>query len=219
MNVRDNEATSVDEFVEEVMARETEVQRALRAETAKIPYGEMQISSDEGALLALLVRLAGARRALEIGTFTGYSALTIAGALPADGRLVCCDVSAEWTKVARRAWADAGLAERIELKLAPAERTLRALIRDGQAGTFDFAFIDADKEGTVTYYELCLQLVRKGGVIAIDNALAGGRVANPRTRDPDARAMRAMCLKIRDDARVDCALVNIRDGVLLARIR
>jgi predicted O-methyltransferase YrrM len=219
MNARDNEAVSVDEFVEEVMARETDVQRALRAETAKIPYGGMQISPDEGALLALLVRLTGARRALEIGTFTGYSALTIASALPADGKLICCDVSAEWTKMARRAWADAGLADKIELKLAPAERTLRALIKDGQSGTFDFAFIDADKEGTDAYYELCLRLVRQGGVIAIDNALSGGRVANPRTRDPDARAMRAVCLKIRDDTRVDCALINIRDGVLLARIR
>jgi predicted O-methyltransferase YrrM len=219
MNARDNEAVSIDEFVEEVMARETDVQRRLRAETAKIPYGGMQISPDEGALLALLVRLSGARRALEIGTFTGYSALTIAGALPADGKLICCDVSAEWTKMARKAWADAGLADKIELKLAPAERTLRALIKDGQSGTFDFAFIDADKEGTDTYYELCLQLVRKGGVIATDNALSGGRVANPRTPDSDARAMRAVCLKIRDDARVDCALINIRDGVLLVRVR
>jgi predicted O-methyltransferase YrrM len=219
MNARDNETVSVDEFVEEVMARETDVQRRLRAETAKIPYGGMQISPDEGALLALLVRLTGARRALEIGTFTGYSALTIAGALPADGKLICCDVSAEWTKMARKAWADAGLADKIELKLAPAERTLRALVKDGQSGAFDFAFIDADKEGTDAYYEFCLQLVRKGGVIAIDNALSGGRVANPRTRDSDARAMRAVCLKIRDDARVDCALINIRDGVLLARVR
>jgi predicted O-methyltransferase YrrM len=182
-------------------------------------WGGMQVSPDQGALLALLVRLVGARRALEIGTFTGYSAIAIAGALPPDGKLICCDVSAEWTRVARRAWKDAGLDSKIELRLAPAERTLRALVKDGEAGKFDFAFIDADKETTDTYYELCLTLVRPGGLIAIDNALSSGRVANPRTRDSDARAMRAVCLKIRDDARVDCTLVNIRDGLLLARKR
>ncbi|HLF22740.1 MAG TPA: class I SAM-dependent methyltransferase [Burkholderiales bacterium] len=201
------------------MARESDVERELRAATSRMAYGAMQISPDQAALLALLVRLVGARRAIEIGTFTGYSALAIAGALPADGKLIACDVSAEWTKIARRAWKDAGLADRIELHLAPAERTLRALVKDAQAGKFDFAFIDADKESTDVYYELCLTLVRAGGLIAIDNALSSGRVANPRTRDPDARAMRAVCLKIRDDARVDCAMVGIRDGLLLARKR
>jgi caffeoyl-CoA O-methyltransferase len=216
---RDNESVSVDEFVAEIMSRETDVQRKLRAETARMAWGGMQVSPDQGALLALLVRLVGARRAIEVGTFTGYSALAIAGALPPDGKLICCDVSAEWTKVARRAWKDAGLDDRIELRLAPAERTLRALVKDGEAGKFDFVFIDADKETTDTYYELGLTLVRAGGLIAIDNALSNGRVANPRTRDTDARAMRAVCLKTRDDARVDCALVNIRDGLLLARKR
>jgi caffeoyl-CoA O-methyltransferase len=164
------------------------------------------------------VELIGARRALEIGTFTGYSSLCIAGALPPDGKLICCDVSEEYTKVARNYWRRAGLESKIELRIGPALATLDALIA-AEVEPFDFAFIDADKERTDTYYELCLTLVRRGGVIAIDNALAGGRVTNPRARDADARAMRAVCLKLRDDARVDCVLVNIRDGVLLARIR
>src|SRR5262249_11140383 len=153
-------------------ARETAAQRRLREETrATVRGAGMQISPDQGQVMALLVRLIGARRALEIGTFTGYSALAVALALPADGRLVCCDVSAEWTQIGRRYWQEAGVADKIELRLAPALETLAALRRDEPAGGFDFAFIDADKDNYDAYYEHCLALVRPGGLIAIDNVL------------------------------------------------
>jgi predicted O-methyltransferase YrrM len=170
-------------------------------------------------LLALLVRLIGARRALEIGTYTGYSALAVAMALPADGLLTCCDISDEWTQVARRYWREAGLATRIELKLAPAAKTLRELIRDPGAGTFDFAFIDADKEGYDGYYESCLILLRAGGLMAFDNTLWSGRVADAAQDDADTVALRNLNAKVRDDARVDSCLLTVGDGVLLARKR
>ena len=190
----------------------------LRAETSRLPRGTMQISPEQGQLMGLLVRLMGARRALEIGTFTGYSALAVALALPADGKLICCDVSEEWTQMAQRYWRAAGVAERIELRIGPAE-TLAGLRAAGEDGRFDFAFIDADKKSYDLYYEQCLKLVRPGGLIAIDNALWHGWVADPAYRDADTAAIRALNRKIRDDTRVDMVLVPIGDGLLLARRR
>jgi predicted O-methyltransferase YrrM len=170
-------------------------------------------------LLALLIHLIGARRALEIGTFTGYSALAVAAALPEDGKLVACDVSEKWTSIARRYWEEAGLSQRIELHLGPATETLAQLLRNGAAGSFDFAFIDADKTNYDAYYETCLQLLRPGGLIALDNVLWGGAVANSSAHDPDTAALRALNMKIRDDTRVESCLLTVGDGVMLARKR
>jgi len=210
---------AVERYVADQMTPQTALQQRLRTETAKLPNGGMQISADQGALFALLVRTIGARRALEIGTFTGYSALAVAQALPADGRLICCDVSEEWTDVARRYWNEAGLTKKIELRLGPALDTLAALLRAGGAGSFDFAFIDADKSNYDAYYEACLQLVRAGGLIALDNMLWGGEVADPDAHDRDTDALRALNAKMRDDARVDACLLTVGDGVMLARKR
>ena len=207
---------AVDSYLHNVAHTETPLQRRLREETAKLPMGMMQIGADQGAFLALLVRLVGARRALEIGTFTGYSALAVATALPADGRLVCCDISDEWTRIARRYWNEAGVADRIDLRLAPAADTLRELLRDPGPGSFDFAFIDADKTGYDGYYEACLTLLRPGGLMAVDNTLWSGAVADPAKTDADTTALRALNLKVRDDPRVTSCLVSIGDGVLLA---
>ena len=210
---------AVEQYVTREIAQETAVQRRLRAETATMPHGGMQIGADQGALLALLARLVDARRAIEIGTFTGYSALAVASALPPGGKLFCCDVSEEWTSVARRYWRDAGVADRIELRLAPAADTLAALLRDGGAETFDLAFIDADKPNYDGYYETCLKLMRHGGVIALDNMLWSGKVADPAVHDPDTDALRALNAKIRDDDRVDACLLTVGDGVMVARKR
>lgn len=199
--------------------RESAVAQRLRAVTAELPTAGMQISPEQGAFMQMLVRMLGVRRALEIGTFTGYSALVVAEALPAGGRLVACDVSAEWTAIARRFWAEAGVAERIELHLQPALATLDDLLAHGQAGTFDFAFIDADKSSYHAYYERSLQLLRPGGVIAVDNALWGGAVADPAQNDANTVAIRALNHQVREDPRVDIALVPIGDGLLLARKR
>ncbi|HQR09690.1 MAG TPA: class I SAM-dependent methyltransferase [Casimicrobiaceae bacterium] len=207
---------AVDDYLQRLAKSETPLERRLREETARLPSGGMQIGADQGAFLALLIRLIGARRALEIGTFTGYSALAVATALPADGRLVCCDVSDEWTSIARRYWKEAGVAERIDLRLAPAAKTLEALLLELGPASFDFAFIDADKTGYDGYYEACLTLVRAGGLMAFDNTLWNGAVANPAKDDPDTSALRALNLKVRDDRRVTSCLVSIGDGVLLA---
>jgi predicted O-methyltransferase YrrM len=207
----------VERYVTEEITRETPLQKRLRAETARLPQGGMQIGADQGALLALLVRSINTRMALEIGTFTGYSALAVAMALPAGGKLVCCDKSEEWTAIARRHWREAGVAAKIELRLGPALDTLAALERERCAGSFDFAFIDADKAAYDAYYEGCLRLLRPGGLIALDNMLWSGEVANPKTRDADTHALRALNAKIRDDGRVDSCLLTIGDGVMLAR--
>jgi O-methyltransferase len=200
--------------------RETAVQRRLREETrAKVRGAGMQIGPDQAQLMGLLARLIGAKRALEIGTFTGYSALAIGLALPPDGQLVCCDVSAEWTAIARRYWVEAGLERKIELRLAPALDSLAALRAENADGSFDFAFIDADKENYDAYYEHCLALVRRGGLIAIDNVLWSGRVLDGRDRSADTRALRALNAKLKDDARIDLAMVGIGDGLTLARVR
>jgi predicted O-methyltransferase YrrM len=198
---------------------EPPVASALRERTAQLPQRGMQIGIDQAALLAFLVRLIGARRALEIGTFTGYSALAVANALPADGELVCCDISREWTDIAREYWARAGVDRRIRLQLRPALETLEALLREGRADSFDFAFIDADKEGYDAYYERCLQLVRRGGLIAIDNMLWGGQVAGDAPADSETEALRALMGKLREDERVEAILISVGDGVALARRR
>jgi predicted O-methyltransferase YrrM len=209
----------VERYVSEEITVETPLQKRLRAETARLPQGGMQIGADQGALLALLVRSLHARLALEIGTFTGYSALAVAAALPPDGKLVCCDISEEWTMIARRYWKEAGVAGKIELRLAPALQSLRALQRERGAGSFDFAFVDADKPAYDAYYEGCLKLLRPGGLVAFDNVLWSGKVADPKAHDADTDALRALNAKIRDDARVDSCLLTVGDGVLLARKR
>ncbi len=199
--------------------REPDVLRELREETARLPRAGMQISPEQGQFMRLLVELLGARRCLEIGVFTGYSALCVALAMPPDGRLIACDVSEEWTAIARRYWARAGVSDRIDLQLRPALDTLDELIAAGRAGQFDFAFIDADKGNYAAYYERALTLLRPGGLVAIDNALWSGRVADPGENDADTAAIRALVGKMRDDARVTCSLVPIGDGLMLGRKR
>jgi O-methyltransferase len=199
--------------------REPPVWAALRAETAKMANANMQIAPEQGQFMALLVEVLGARRALEIGTFTGYSALCVASALPADGKLVCCDVSREWTDIARRYWTEAGVADRIELRLGPALDTLDDLLAQGGAAWFDFAFIDADKENYDDYYERVLRLLRPGGLVALDNALSGGRVVCPAADDASARDVDVLNRKLQRDERVTISLVPIGDGLMLARKR
>jgi caffeoyl-CoA O-methyltransferase len=210
---------AIEQYVCDTITRETPLQRQLRAETAQLPHASMQIGPDQGALLALLIHLTNARHALEIGTFTGYSALAVATALPDDGRLVACDVSEEWTSIARRYWQAAGVAARIDLRLGPAIGTLASLLAEGAAGTFDFAFIDADKVSYDAYYEASLQLLRRGGLIAIDNTLWSGTVADPKIKDEETEAIRAINLKVRDDVRVESCLLTVGDGIMLARKR
>jgi len=179
----------------------------------------MQIGPDQGRYMQLLVALLGAKRYLEIGVYTGYSSLAVAMALPPDGSVVACDMSEEWTSIARRYWKEAGLEKQIDLRLAPALETLDGLLRDGAAGSFDLAFIDADKQNVDAYYERCLQLLRVGGLVLVDNVLWSGRVADPKDTDETTAALRALNLKVRDDARVDSALVAVGDGLLMARKR
>jgi len=212
-------ADDITNYVTGLIATETDVQARLREETSKLPFAMMQIAPDQGTFLSLIVAAIGAKNAIEIGTFTGYSALAIARALPKSGKLICCDVSEEWTSVAQRYWKEAQLDKRIELKLAPALETLEALIGKGQEGTFDFAFIDADKTGYDAYYEACLKLLRPNGLIAIDNVLWSGAVADTSKNDDDTKALRALNIKISNDARVDCSLLTIGDGVMLVRKR
>jgi predicted O-methyltransferase YrrM len=197
--------------------REEPILRRLRDETSKLPNASMQIAPEQGQFMALLIKLTGARKVLEIGTFTGYSALTMALALPPNGRVVACDVSKEWTSIAARYWAEAGVGSRIDLRLGPALETTRALLDAGEALTFDFAFIDADKESYADYYEAALQLLRPGGLIAVDNTLWNGRVADPSAQDADTLAIRAFNERLKDDLRVDLSLVPIGDGLTLAR--
>ncbi len=197
--------------------REPDVLRSLREETAAHPESQMQIAPEQGQFMALLVRMLGARDLLEIGVFTGYSSTAMALAMPSDGRLLALDQSEEYTSVARRYWREAGVAERIELRIGPAAESLARLIEEG--ARFDFVFIDADKEGYDGYYEAALDLLRPGGVMALDNMFRGGRVADPEVNDPGTVAIRAMNKKIRDDERVDFSLVPIADGVTLVRKR
>jgi predicted O-methyltransferase YrrM len=200
-------------------SRESVVAARLRAETAKLPAAGMQIGADQAAFMALLVRTMGAKRCIEVGTFTGYSALAMAAALPHDGKLICCDVSAEWTAMARRYWLEAGVADRIDLRLAPALDTLGDLLAHDGRGQYDFAFIDADKSNYGAYYEACLALLRPGGLIVLDNMLWSGRVADPDHHDADTDAIRALNAKIDIDGRVDASLLTVGDGVMLVRKR
>jgi predicted O-methyltransferase YrrM len=191
---------------------------ALRAATRAHPRGRMQISPEQGQFMALLVRLIGARRTIEVGVFTGYSALAVALALPDDGRLLACDVSAEFTAIGRPHWQRAGVADKIELVLAPALQTLDARLAAGEADRYDFAFIDADKANYDGYYERCLKLVRPGGLVAVDNTLWSGRVAAA-AADEETAALQHFNRKLRGDDRIDLALLPIGDGLTLARRR
>ena len=206
-------------YLRSVSVREPEVLQQLRAETAQHPMAVMQVSPEQGQFMALLVQLIGAKKTLEVGVFTGYSSLVVALALPADGKIIACDKSEEYTAMARRYWQAAGVSDKIDLRIAPATETLAELIDAGQSGTFDFAFIDADKSGYDQYYEQCLLLVRPGGLIAIDNVLWSGRVADADTTDNRTKKIRSLNQKIYDDARVDISLVPIADGLTLARKR
>jgi predicted O-methyltransferase YrrM len=199
--------------------REPAILRQLREETAQHPMGQMQISPEQGQFMALLVQIIGAKRTLEVGVFTGYSALAIARVLPPEGQVIACDVSEAYTAIAHRYWQQAGMADKIQLHLGPAAETLAALLADHQQATFDFAFIDADKSGYDTYYEQALALVRPGGVIAIDNVLWSGRVADTTVTDNRTQKIRALNAKLHQDERVDISLVPIADGLTLARKR
>jgi caffeoyl-CoA O-methyltransferase len=200
------------QYVLAVGARETPVQRALRLETRKLPMGGIQIGPDQAALLQALVRMLRARRCIEVGTFTGYSALAVALALPRNGKIVCCDVSEEWTSTGRRYWKRAGVERRIDLRIAPALETLAKL-----RGPFDLAFIDADKPNYLAYYERVLELLRPGGLIAIDNVLWGGDVLDAEDQSVSTKAVRALNKKLKSDKRVDISMLPIGDGLTLAR--
>ena len=210
---------SLYEYLLSVSLREPDLLRQLREETAAQPHARMQISPEQGQFMGLLARLMGATRCLEIGVFTGYSSLAVALALPDAGRIVACDVSERWTAVARRYWAAAGVAHKIDLRLAPALETLEQLRAAGETGSYDFVFIDADKENYVRYFERTLELVRPGGLIVADNTLWSGRVADPENAEPDTVALRHFNEHLHRDERIDLSLVPIGDGLTLARKR
>ena len=199
--------------------RDRDELKRLRQETRAMPMGGMQVSPDQGQFMGLLVELIGAKRIVEVGTFTGYSSIAMALALPADGRLIACDVSDEFTSIARRYWQEANVADKIELRLGPAVATLDSMLVAGEAGCFDMAFIDADKENYDAYYERCLQLLRPGGLILIDNVLWGGRPADANEQDESTTEIRALNAKIHADERVTASLLSIGDGLTLARKR
>lgn len=205
----------IETYIETTSLRSTDVQRRLREETKAYPHGTMLLNAMEGQLMALLVTAIGAKKALEVGTFTGYSALCVAQALPRDGRLVACDVDRKATAIAQRYWDEAGVAGKIDLRIGSAVATLDALLENGEAETFDFAFIDADKPSYDAYYERVLELVRRKGLIVIDNVLRGGRVTDPQA-DGDAPALRALNEKVGKDERVDQVILPISDGVTIA---
>jgi len=204
------------DYLLSVSLREPEVLAELRHETANHPMSQMQIAPEQGQLMALLVQLIGAQKTLEVGVFTGYSSLVVALALPPQGKVIACDVSAEYTAIARRYWEKAGVAHKIDLHIAPAIDTLDTLIASGQSNTFDFAFIDADKSNYDHYYEKSLQLIRPGGLIAIDNVLWHGDVADPNVTDNRTEKIRALNQKLHHDDRVILSLVPIADGLTLA---
>ena len=213
--IRMNDA--LDAYLGRVSLRETDVQRRLREETAVLEYAGMQISPVQGQLMRMLAGLVGARRAIEVGVFTGYSALSVALALPEDGELVACDVNEEWTAIARRYWSEAGVDSKIRLEIAPAVETLDNLIREGRSGEFDIAFIDADKTSYDLYYERCLELLRPGGLVLVDNVLWSGKVADETDRSEDTVALRAFNAKLRDDSRIELCMLPVGDGLTIAR--
>lgn len=206
-------------YMRSVSLREPEILRRLREETSHDPMSMMQISPEQGQFMSMLIKLLGARRTLEVGVFTGYSSLCVALALPPDGKLIACDVSKKWTDVAWRYWQEGGVADIVELHLAPAIETMDHLLAHHEAEKFDFIFIDADKDNYDGYYERALSLLRAGGLMAIDNVFWGGRVADPRERGKDTLAVRALNEKIRGDERVDLSMIPIGDGLTLARKR
>jgi len=206
-------------YLFDVNVREPPLLTRLREETQRLPSGGMQISPEQGRFMAFLTELLGVRRYLEVGVFTGYSSLSVALAMPPDGRIVACDRSDEWTQVARRYWKEAGVSEKVELKLGFALDTLDQLLESGARGSFDFVFIDADKESALEYYERALQLLRPGGLFAFDNALWAGRVADPKENEPSTLGVRALNQRASNDPRVSASLVPIGDGLLLATKR
>jgi predicted O-methyltransferase YrrM len=199
--------------------REAAILKRLRDETARLPQHNMQIAPEQGALLALLVELTGAKRCLEIGTFTGYSSLVVAMAMPSDGTIVCCDISDEWTSVARRYWAEAGVADRVDLRLGPAIDTMDQLLDSGAEGTFDFAFVDARKNEYPEYHERVIRLLRSGGLAAYDNVLWGGSVVDDSVQDEETLGVRRLNERLAADERVSIAMLPVADGVTLARKR
>jgi predicted O-methyltransferase YrrM len=204
------------DYLRSVSLREPEILTKLREETAQQPMSQMQIAPEQGQFMALLVQLIGAKKTLEVGVFTGYSSLVVALALPSDGKIIACDVSEEYTAIARRYWQAAGVAEKIDLRIAPALETLDNLLATGHGETFDFAFIDADKGNYEGYYERSLQLVRPGGLIAIDNVLWSGKVADAEVQDNQTAKIRAFNQKLHGDTRVQLSMVPIADGLTLA---
>ena len=207
------------QYILDHSVREPAVLRELHEETAPMKHAGMQIGADQGQFMGLLAKLIGAKRCIEIGVFTGYSSISVALALPPDGKIIACDVSEEWTSVARKYWEKAGVASKIELRLGPAVETLDALLAKGEAGKFDFVFIDADKGNYLNYYERCLKLVRTGGLMLFDNTLWSGEVANPENQKEDTVALRALNDALHRDDRIDVSLLPIGDGVTLARKR
>jgi predicted O-methyltransferase YrrM len=207
----------LNEYLVQAGSREHPVLAKLRKATEAMPNSSMQIAAEQGQLLAMLVKLIGAKRTIEVGTFCGYSALWVALALPPDGKVIACDINAEWTAIGKRHWNEAGVADKIDLRLAPAAETLAELEKAGQSGRFDFVFIDADKSGYDDYYERALRLVRPGGAIVFDNVLWSGRVTDPSVRDADTKALRALNAKIAADARVDKVMLPIGDGMTVVR--
>ena len=214
-----NRTLSIDDrlydYLCDVSVNESELLRQLREETAQLEYSVMQISPEQGQFMSLLIKLMGAKRAIEIGTFTGYSSISVAGAMPEDGKLICCDISPQWTDIAEKYWALAGLEKNIELYSQPAELTLQKLLDEGAEKSFDFIFIDADKQNYIKYYEMALRLLRKGGLIAVDNTLWSGAVADPENTEPGTRAIRRFNDFIKQDERVSTSLVTIGDGLTL----
>lgn len=207
---------SLSSYIQSVSVQESEVLVKLKEETAKLPGAAMQIAPEQGQFMSLLVQLLGAKKTLDIGVFTGYSSLVVALALPEDGKIVACDVNENYTAIASRYWQEAGVAHKINLHLAPALETLDKLINQGQTNSFDFAFIDADKRNYDNYYEQCLKLIRPGGLIAIDNVLWSGRVADPNDTDKRTMALRELNQKLHQDPRVKISLIPIADGLTLA---
>lgn len=204
------------DYLLSISLREPEILAQLRAETQAIPGAVMQITPDQGQFMGFLVKLLGAKKTLDIGVFTGYSALAIALALPSDGQVIACDINEQSTAIARQYWEAAGVSDKIDLRLAPALETLDALLADGQAGSFDFAFIDADKRNYNAYYERSLQLLRVGGVVAIDNVLWSGDVADPQVQDPQTNAIRDLNQKLHQDDRIALSVLPLADGLTLA---
>ncbi len=214
-----NRTLSIDDrlydYICDVSINESELLRQLREETALIEYSVMQISPEQGQFMSLLIKLMSVKRAIEIGTFTGYSSICIANAMSDDGRLICCDISPQWTNIAEKYWARAGLENKINLFTQPADITLQMLIDKGDEGSFDFIFIDADKQNYIQYYEMALQLLRKGGMMAVDNTLWSGAVADPENSEPGTRAIRRFNEMVKQDKRVTSSLVTIGDGLTL----